>query len=886
MKKKTIITLSVLWLLWVWSITSVDASFRSFINTRYYTNYSTSYNTNYLSAPLVSQNKSNSQSNILNFQNSINSFWTVLTWIKTVQTKSYNSLDSQFNTSYNSLSSKRTLLLSDLKNQLNLVNTKLLFINTELTTKAISQKAYSSLKMSLLKLRDTISLQITDLWEISQYKTLYDTTRATLTTKVNSFSVHNLRYTNDISFLNTNLNNYITKVNYFNLYPTTTSLNSYSSIGGIIDTKIQDLNIYWLLVNNSEIEITNIEKSLSGIITNLSKYGTLLNNFSTTSIITDLNTVSTNLTTEINNQSAIDNLKLQIYWSQSWVTLAEGKSSVNWVLSKAVINWVLKNSNLTKDATILASDKLLKVNYTLPVSWFLSIDWDTVGSASNQAVVKKVYSNLKSINVSDIWINIKPKTLTNTGFIQNKPLKKIQLFEESYNLNISKETVFQLNLKYKDNLGVSKSYTTVSKIDLANENVVDWSWNLLTSTGTLSLNWVKLKAWSYTVNLKLNITKSSLKDSISVEKNIKKNLVLSILNKSWNSIFSSNIVENLDTLTEITSIELVNLWWIKYNISNNSTISLSPVFNISDKYDMYISKIKLNFLGYASPEYSTIENLEKTNYEWVVTNKIEDKNWKILWYKTTKATVSINNAENSKLITYKTLKDLLWDEQTKKFKKIYKTYVKEENIIVDPQIKALYDKTKDITFDMKLNSIRDVLKVWSKVQKISRLKDSLWNDIITEYRYFNSTDNLDSAKGDTMWRTLVFFRIVEIDKEWDKSRGVDRIKNTFYKIWLDSNYSKVVNVTNTWTLITNTWWLTDISKPSILTVNPVMNYKVFTYYRLYFNKDNFIKWNIKNSIRYTKIYEKDLFKYPVIKYNNTTISWTWSWLVYRDTIRN
>lgn len=791
-----------------------------------------------------------------------------------------------FTTLYNSLVWTRDEKKLILVNQLNQVNIVLTDLDEKYANNIINKEDYWTIKNTLDIISTKIKREIINLWSLESYNTIYQSLMNSISLKLWSLLIYETDLEWKITNYNSSIDSFTTSLNSFKTTYDSSTLESLSNLSSTIWTSTNENSVYLLLVNSTFSEITALKNELNLMITDLENYQSKLTTLWTLDFDLDneLSIVNTIVTEKVAQKDLEDNLLTTLESTYTWIE----KTWLDKVMTEILVNWLISNtSDLSADAS--TTDLLLqKVDFKVPFVWFLYNSDDLITSQSNQTYFKWVYTNLVSNEINEWWVEI-PANLENSKvnyFKQSLPIKKVQDFEETFWFNINKEQVIWLNIEYNSNW-TNKTYDLKSKIDLEKQKLYDTDWNEITTTWLLDLNWINLKEWQYYINLRLWLDKKDFDSNLSDITTLRKKLYISIVNENLKNIYSWVISWVDENVSDLTSITLKNLWKIAFNTTDTANITINySWFQNDDIYTMYLNDLKLRFIWYADNTYKELQSIIRTNYKYNNLNKITDDFWNIIWYKKTKVNVSINQEQNSKVVTYKKLDNIDWDSMTQNFDLINSTYVSEQNVIIDPIIKSYFRTDITPSFNKKFNEIRDVLTIWNKIQKISRLKDSSWNDIITEYRYFASGDNNDTTLGDTTWKVLIFFRIKEIKVEWDKTRWIDRVENVYYKVWLDDNYSKVINTNNSFSTISTWWDISDLVKPSIVTVNPIMTYKTFTYYKLYFNKDNFLAWDLRNSIRYTKIYEKDMYRYDTVKYNWSVIGAKWSWLIFQDTIRN
>lgn len=817
----------------------------------------------------------------------INNLWTIATNNNT------STLDSSFMSIYNSIISTKTSKTTDLNNKLTQITTVKNTLNTKFLNNEIWKEDYWILSNKLDWFASSVKLELINLWSVDSYLSSKTSLINAMNTKLTALATNKTEMTTKKTSFSTVLTSYKNKITTFSTTRETTDLDLVNSLSTQLDWLVTDNQIYNLLINTNIQELNALLKEYTALKDSLIQYqqklaylGTLT--FDVTvelwKITTSMNekvaqtALSTQLTTQLNTNS-----------TTTWVT----KTWIDKVLTNILIDWLISNtSNISNDATVTWLN-LYRIWYKLPLDWYVYISDDTTTQNSNQAILKGVYTQIWSNTIDWYWIELPSVSWDwkTNEFIQNLPIKKVQEYWQSIGLNVNKKQVFKIEVKYNSDLW-SKTYNVTKDIDLSKYNLYKTDWSPLVWTWMKTLTWIELEPWQYSINIRLWLDKgqvdSSLSDLLSDSTTLRKRLYLTIVDKNQKTVYNEPISLNTESVIEFTSISIKNLWEIAFNTTVETNISIDYANFITwDVYTSYITDLSLSFLGYASTAYKTLQDSIITWYKSKLDNKITDSSGKIIAYKRTSVNIDVNKDQSTRTVTYKKLNDVKWNTVTKQFELVTNTYILEQNVIIDPTIKAYLKKWAQTPwFDLRFNDIRNWLINSWKVEKYTRLVDAQWKDLVTEYRYFDSTSNNNTSLSDTTWKVLVFFRIVEVIKEWDRAKWIDRIENVYYKVWLDENYWKVVNTNNTAKTISTAWDIADADKPSILAINPIMKYKVFTYYTLYFDKTAYLAWDLKSSIRYTKIYEKSMLDYWTIKYNGSTIGDKWSGVIFLDTVKN
>ena len=791
-----------------------------------------------------------------------------------VSSTDINEYENNFTTTYNEIVNDKNQIVLSLKSQEQKVKDLKLDILTKYQNNQITRNDYGLIKTKLDLLEQKINSSILDLWNVDRFVWLNQSLIESLNFKITYFS--NIKTT-----INENKTKYEELKSELNIAIDNYKLNKNTSTLKLVLDKIDEIRVQkqsdLIFSNNirtTKIEIEWIKNNLDWIYNNISNFKNELASLSNIEII------NSTIENEINNEILLkENEKTQIDTMYSSLQ----NNSLNW--NRLILNDIIYENHIDyiKDLwNSIGTYNLMKIDLKIPTNWYLTSIWNQTLEEERQLLYKSIFNDIKTNDILDEWILLvaNPTADKVNKLVFNKPIKNLLSFEKKFTISTSSNNVVKLTLTYNDKNDIARTKILNSTLNANDFNFKNSSWDYINSSNTdKPLDWLLLEPWMYYFDFKLK-ARDNKTNLAEISTSLSKDLIISVLNDTKEIVYSTTIQDFKD----FNWLEIENKGWL-----NVSYIETWDIFNINYsnfsktiKNQIYINNYSFSFAGYAWTEYNLLQDDINTNY----LNKEENQlkiNWRVIWEKIKKIQIKTNKEDTTKTITYTILNDLHWDKNKKIVIPKYQEYKIEKNVIIAPLLKKYFDNTKDISFNEKANKFRSILINWDKIQKIDRLNDMSWKTIIEEYRYFDSTQNQNDEIGDTTWKVLVFFRIVEIVKEWDSLRWVDRIENIYYKIWLDSDYWKVLSTKNTDKLIPLDGTLEDINKPEIITWDPIMWYKIFTIYKLYFDKSQFDNWDIKNAIRYTMIYKDDKFNYKNVTFNWIEIKDKWVWLTFLDT---
>ena len=785
-----------------------------------------------------------------------------------------NEYENNFTTTYNEIVNNKRQIVLSLKSQEQKVKDLQLWILTKYQNNKITKNDYGLIKTKLDLLEQKINSSILDLWSVDVFVWLNQLLVESLNLKINYFlSIKTV--------INENKTKYEELQNELNLAIGNYKSNRRPEFLQLVLNKIDEIRVqkqsdlvFSNNVRTTKIEIEWIKNNLDWIYNNLLNFKNELATLSNIEIMNSAieNEIINDILLKKNKKSQID----AMYSSLK-------NNNLNW--NRSILSNIIYENHIDHIKELwnsIDSYNLMKIDLKIPTNWYLTSLWNKTLEEERQLLYKTIFNDIKTNDILDEWILLESNPTTDkvNKLFFNKPIKNLLSFEKKFTINTSSNNVVKLTLTYNDKNDISRTKILNSKLNANDFNFKNSSWDYINSSNTDKLlDWLLLEQWMYYFDLKLKArdNKTNLSE---ISTSLNKDLIISVLNDAKEIVYSTTIQDFKD----FNWLEIENKGWL-----NVSYIEAWDIFNINYsnfsktiKNQIYINNYSFSFAGYAWEEYSALQNDIKTNY----LNKEENQlkiNWRVVWQKIKKIQTKINKEDTTKTITYTILNGLHWDKNKKIVRPKYQEYKIEKNVIVAPLLKKYFDNTKKISFKEKANNFRSILINWDKIKKIDRLNDMSWKVIVEEYRYFDSTQNQNDEIGDTTWKVLVFFRVVETIKEWNPLRWVDRIENIYYKIWLDSDYWKVLSTKNTDKLIPLDWLLEDINKPEIITWDPIMGYKIFTIYKLNFDKSQFDNWDIKNAIRYTMIYKDDKFNYKKVTFNWTEIKAKWAWLTFLDT---
>ena len=786
------------------------------------------------------------------------------------------SLLNEMNVLYENAFQDKSIIIQNLESQKAELSTLYATLEDKYQNNLLTLSDYGIIKSKLDILKNQINSAIVDIWNIEEYVWVYTMIIANVWKKELLLETNKTNLIQRQSEYNTKLQNYIDKLEVFKITKTSEDLNTALETLWVAKEHISWDSILSISIKSIKTEIESLNYNLTSIKENIAKFKENLLSLTNIEIVNaDItNLLLSEISEKENDKVEIENLysvlkDSSLVWNR-WKFMDSIFKDYLWKVQDiwTTINWT----------------NLQKIKIKLPNSWYLTELNDPLLETNNQNLYKALFSDIKSNPITNEGIEI-PSLLTTTlidRISYNKPIKNLLIFEKSFSINALSDLVIWIDINYNNVNWELKKEVLKGKININDLNLLDVDWNIITSLAwEKELNWIYLQKDQYLVDLKLisRDSKTSLTTVSTWE--IPKDLIINITNSNWDTYYSTKILDFKDFL----SINIVNLGWLKLNydsVSDDYSIDYAN-FSKNNRNKILINNYKINYVWYSSTEYETLMSDIENNYLNISSNVLKLETWRTIWNRVWNVKVKINNEDTTKTITYTLLDWVIWDNVNKIMKPQYKNYTIEKNVIIDPLIKKYFDETKEISFEEKIIDVRNVLSIGNKVEKIIRLKNAAWVPIIEEYRYFDSTQNYNSDIDDTTWQVLIFFKIKEVISEWNHLKWINRIKKVYYKVWLNENYWKVVATKNSDTLITVSWNLDNDYKPEIITVDPLMKYKVFTDYRVYFDKEKYLNWDLKNSIRYTQIYKDDKFSYKVVKFNWIEIWEKGTWLNFLNT---